>query len=173
LSAGDVIRQHKGKLTGTAAAIALTSALIVHWEGEKLVVSHNWFDPPDVYDVCNGITNKDMPSLKIGQRFTHEQCDDMRRMKLPNYINPLKKCINGFERMPVARQAALGSLSWNIGPRGVCKSEAVRNFNAGTIEAGCRALGNFIKANGVVLKGLWNRRHDSNWGEIAWCMEND
>lgn len=173
MSAGAIIRQHKGKLTGAAAAIALTSALIVHWEGEKLIASHNSFDPPGIVDVCNGITNRDIPWLKAGMKFTHEDCEALRIRSLPKYRDPLKKCVNGFETMPVARQAALGSASWNLGPGTICKSTAVRLLNAGETEAGCRALGNFIKANGVILNGLVNRRRDSNWGEIAWCMEND
>jgi lysozyme len=173
MSARDVIRQHKGKLTGAAAAIALTSALIVHWEGEKLVASHNSFDPPGVVDVCNGVTNYDLPWLKAGMVFTHEDCEALRQRLIPKYRDPLKVCIKGFEVMPVARQAALGSAAYNLGSGTVCKSTAVRLLNDGDTEGGCRALGNFIKANGVVLKGLVNRRQDSTWGEIAWCMEND
>jgi lysozyme len=70
-------------------------------------------------------------------------------------------------------QAALGSAAFNLGSHTICKSTAVRLLNEGDTAGGCRALGNFIKANGVVLKGLVNRRQDSTWGEIAWCMEND
>jgi lysozyme len=173
MSARDVIRRHKGKLAGAAAAIALTSALIVHWEGEKLVASHNSFDPPGVVDVCNGVTNYDLPWLRDGMKFTHEDCDALRQRLIPKYRDPLKACVSGFEAMPVARQAALTSAAYNLGPGTVCKSTAVRLLNTGDVSGGCRALGLFIKANGVVLKGLVNRRQDSTWGEIAWCMEND
>lgn len=173
MSAADVIRQHKGKLTGAAAALALTSALLVHWEGEDLVAVHNKFDPPGVVTVCNGITNYDLPWLKVGMRFTHEDCDALRVRAIPKYIDPLKKCIKDFEAMPPARQAALGSAAYNLGPATICHSTAVRLLNQGDVEGGCRALGNFIRANGVVLKGLVNRRQDSTWGEIAWCMENE
>lgn len=173
MSAESVIRQHKGKLTGTAAAIALTSAMIAHWEGEKLVASHNSFDPPGAVDVCNGVTNKTLPWLKEGMVFTHEDCEALRIRALPKYRDPLKVCVKGFEQMPPARQAALGSASWNLGPAMICNSLAVRLLNSGDVEGGCRALGNFIKANKIVLKGLVNRRNDSTWGEIAWCMENE
>lgn len=173
MSAGEVIRQHKGKLTGVAAAIALTSALIVHWEGEDLVAKHNSFDPPGVITVCTGITNYDIPWLKVGMTFTHADCDAMRARAIPKYREPLKKCVKDFETRPVAMQAAIGSAAFNLGAATICKSTAVRLLNEGDTEGGCRALGNFIKANGVVLKGLVNRRKDSTWGEIAWCMEND
>lgn len=179
MAARDVIRQHKGKLTGAAAAIALTSALIVHWEGEDLVAVQNRFDPINprtgqtVVTVCNGVTDYDLPWLKVGMVFTHADCEALRQRLIPKYREPLKACIKGFEQMPVARQASLGSAAYNLGTGAVCKSTAVRLLNEGDVEGGCRALGNFIKAAGVVLKGLWNRRHDSNWGEIAWCMEDD
>jgi lysozyme len=173
MTARDVIRQHKGKLTGTAAAIALTSALIVHWEGEDLVAKHNSFDPPGVITVCTGITNYDIPWLKVGMTFTRADCDAMRARAIPKYREPLKKCVKDFEARPVAMQAALGSAAFNLGSQTICKSTAVRLLNEGDTAGGCRALGLFIKANGVVLKGLVNRRQDSTWGEIAWCMEDD
>jgi lysozyme len=101
-AATGIIRQHKGKLTGSAAALALMSALILHWEGEKLVASHNSIDPPGIIDVCNGITNRELPWLKAGMKFTHEDCEALRLRLMPKYRDPLKKCIKGYEDMPPA-----------------------------------------------------------------------
>lgn len=177
MSARDVIRAQKRKLgiagTGAAAAIALSSTLILHWEGEDLVAKHYRHDPPGIITVCNGVTNYDIRTLTIGMRFTHEQCEDLRRLLVPKYRAPLVACVHGFAAMPLARQAALTSAAYNLGPGTVCRSTAVRRLNAGDVKGGCEALAAFIKANGVVLKGLINRRRDPDWGEIAWCLSGE
>ncbi|MGE0751871.1 MAG: lysozyme [Variibacter sp.] len=157
----------------SVGAAALAAAAIQHWEGEKLVASHNSFDPAGVVDVCNGITNRRWPWLKPGMRFTPEQCKQALIEIIPDYAAPLVNCINGFGGMPPHRQAALISASWNLGPATVCKSTAVKLLNAGDVLGGCKALGNFTKSNGVWLRGLWNRRNDTYWGEIAWCLRED
>jgi lysozyme len=147
--------------------------LIPHWEGVDLVALHNRFDPRGVVTVCNGVTNYDWPWLKVGAKFTPAECTAALIKLIPRYTEPLRKCVKGFDDFPPHRIAALTSASYNLGPGTICKSTTVRLLNAGNISGGCNALGNFVKADGKFLSGLFNRRHDKLWGEIAWCLRED
>lgn len=138
-----------------------------------MVAKHNSFDPKGVITVCDGVTNYDWPWLKVGMKFTPDDCRRAIIDLVPDYAEPLSKCVKGFETLPPHRQAALISAAYNLGPKTVCNSTAVRLLNRGYVEKGCEALGHFTRANGKVLKGLVNRRYDPKWGEIAWCKRND
>jgi lysozyme len=159
----------------SGAAMALAVVFIPHWEGMDLTVKHYAVDPPGVYTVCNGITNLDPEYawIRPGMKFTEPQCAEAFKRVLPTYIEPLAACIDNYYLMPPHRQIALLSAGYNLGTGAICKSTAVRLINAGKTTEGCKALGNFIKANGVVLQGLKNRRFDPKWGEIAWCLRSD
>ena len=63
-------QRHAGKYAGGAVAISLCAVLLAHWEGEDRTAKHNYFDPPGVITVCDGVTNYDWPSLKVGEKFT-------------------------------------------------------------------------------------------------------
>lgn len=171
------------KVAGAAIGIpvavaALASVLIPHWESGgrmDLTVRQQKFDPPGVYTVCDGVTNLDPAYawIRPGMQFTREQCAAAYALILPTYYAPLNDCVKGYAQMPPHRQTALLSAAYNLGPGTICRSTAVRLINEGRIDEGCEALGAFVRANGVVLKGLQNRRFDSKMGEIAWCKRND
>ena len=159
----------------SATAVALAWLFIPHWEGMDLVVKQNSFDRPGVYTVCNGITNLDPEYkwIRPGMKFTPEKCEAAFRAVIPNYEKPIAKCIKDYYSLPPHRQIAFLSAAFNLGAGTICKSTAVRKLNAGDTKGGCEALGAFVKANGVKLKGLKNRRFDPKWGEIAWCLRED
>jgi len=169
------IKTNKARYAGgaSAAGLALALVLITHWEGEDPIAKHNSFDPAGVITVCNGITNYDWPGLKVGDRFTHEQCQEALKQELPKYIDPLVKCIPSFPDMPPHRQAALISASYNLGPKRICEGGVGEAFRAGDIKAGCAYLVRYIRADGKVLRGLINRRTDAMWGENPWCLRED
>lgn len=170
-----VIAAGSGATALGAGALALAAVLIPHWEGMDLVVKQNSFDRPGVYTVCNGITNLDPEYswIRPGMKFTTERCAEAFKVVLPRYIEPLGKCVKNYYQLPPHRQVAFLSAGFNLGTGTICKSTAVRKLNAGDTKGGCEALGAFIKANGVVLQGLKNRRFDPKWGEIAWCLRED
>jgi lysozyme len=167
------IKQHKKKVVLGAATLTLCAVFIPHWEGMDRVAKHNAFDPAGVITVCNGITNYDDPNLKVGDHLTKQECEQRLKNAIPKYAQPLAECMTHFNEYGPHRQVAFISASYNLGPATVCKSTAVRLLNEGDIRGGCAALGNFIKADGKVLKGLVNRRNDPTWGEIAWCLRED
>jgi lysozyme len=161
----------------SAAAAALAFVFIPHWESGgrmDMTVRQQKIDPLGVYTVCHGITNldPDYKWIRPGMTFTEAQCAEAFAKVLPKYVEPLARCMPSFKDMPPHRQVALVSASYNLGPGRICGAVA-RHFNAGNVAAGCEALGQYVRANGKVLKGLQNRRYDPKWGEIAWCKRND
>lgn len=161
-----------------AAVAALSAVFIPHWEsGGRMdtTVRQQKIDPPGVYTVCDGVTNldPDYAWIKPGVTFTQAQCAEAFAKVLPKYYAPLNECVRDYAQMPPHRQVALLSAAYNLGAGTICASTAVRLLNAGRVDEGCQALARFIRANGVELKGLRNRRLDPKWGEVAWCKRND
>ena len=159
-----------------AAVAALAAVLIPHWESGgrmDLTVRQQKIDPPGVYTVCDGITNldPDYRHIRPGMTFTEVECAAAFAKVLPKYYAPLVDCIPGLAQMPPHRQTALLSAAYNLGPGTICRSTAVRLINEGRVAEGCEALGRFVRANGIVLRGLQNRRFDPKMGEIAWCKK--
>jgi len=163
-----------------AAVGALAAVFIPRWEGMSLVVEHQHFDPPGVYTVCNGVTNldPDYAWIRPGMKFTTEKCAEAFQKILPKYYEPLVGCIDGFMAYPPHRQVAVLSFAYNLGPGAVCgdrkhSGQIAATFNAGNAKGACKMMGAYVRANGVTLKGLQNRRFDPKWGEIAWCSRED
>lgn len=153
----------------SAAAAAICAIFLVAQEGFAPVARHERVDPPGVITWCFGRTNFDDPTVVAGTRFSREDCKKQLEADLPKYAAPLVRCIKGFSTMPPHRQAALTSAAYNLGPGTVCKSTAVRLLNQGYVVAGCNALMAYTRANGVVLRGLINRRRV----EVAMCKRED
>lgn len=141
----------------TAAAMAIALPFIASWEGDDgLVAKHLAIDPPGVITVCQGITNYDIPTLKEGDTYSREQCDQMFAEHLLHYTFTIDNCVK--VEVPASTRASLYSAGYNLGAGRVCASNIVRKINAGDLEGGCEVLLQYIKANGVVLRGLQRRR---------------
>jgi lysozyme len=172
-------QQKAGGAVGlSAAALALAAVFIPHWEsGGRMdtTVRHQSFDPAGVYTVCDGITNldPDFAYIRPGMIFTPQQCADGFKKILPKYIEPIAACIPTYYAMPPHRQVALLSFAYNLGPGRICGGRIAREFNAGHVKVACNLMGQYIRANGKVLKGLQNRRLNPKWGEISWCLKDD
>ena len=176
--ANPITRQHvtggvAGGAVGSVAAFALAAVLIPHWEGQDLRAKHNSFDPAGVITVCDGVTNYDWPWLKAGMTFTKEECQKALVDEIPKYAEPIAKCVPDFPTYPPHRWAALVSFSYNLGPARICNGPVGRALNAHDYVAACNLMTQYVRANGVVLPGLKNRRYDPVWGERAWCLRND
>jgi|APCry1669192522_1035417.scaffolds.fasta_scaffold00496_8 hypothetical protein len=86
-----------------ASALADTFARTGRREGRNYTVVHLPFDSPKVYTVCGGITNYDVPTLKLGQKFTGAECNKLIAGIIPRYAAPLQACIPSFTSMPPHR----------------------------------------------------------------------
>lgn len=156
--------------TATYAAIvsAMAAPFIAQWEGTDYVAHHARIDPPGVITWCHGNTNYDDPTVKVGTRFTKDECDVLLAKTLPKYLEPIDKCLK--VDVTLHNMLALLSASYNAGPKAVCNSSMVRLFNAGEPKAACDAFrGWYVRANGIVLQGLKNRRE----AERKMCLTED
>lgn len=156
-----------GKWVGSGVAVC--AGFLMLWEGYVAEPRHERVDPNGVMTWCYGRTNYDVPTPPAGTHFTKDDCKKFLEEDLQKYAAPIMKCMPGFAYMPPKRQAAVVSFGYNIGPERACKSTAIRQLNAGNVQAGCDAMMSWVSANGVVLKGLVNRRN----GERALCLAED
>jgi lysozyme len=175
-------RKHKiGILTATVVGLLWGGAqygqgLLPHWEGAdkaRNVAIHQSFDPRGVVTVCSGITNYDIPGLKPGDVYTRLMCNDAEKAATPKYNAMLASCLPKDFMVGDHQHAAMLSFVYNVGKRNFCESSVGRDFRAGKREQACDDMGKFVRANGVVLRGLVNRRYDKFLGEIAWCKRDD
>lgn len=146
---------------GAAGAIALAVVFIKPWEGLWTTAQVDTIGTGRPVTVCYGETE----GVKLGQRFTKEQCSDMLKAKLPRYAAEIAPCI----KVPISdkERAAYISFAYNVGSAGFCRSSAASRLNAGDHRGACDALMGWTKAQGKVVKGLVNRRT----AERKLCLE--
>ena len=163
-----------GKVAALSAAGAMLAGVLVgHWEGMNTTAKHLSFDPPGVITVCGGITNYDWPWLKVGMKFTEEECRKALSEAAVRYAEKVVKCVPSLPTMPPHRQAAITSFAVNLGPGKVCGTSIAKDLNAGRVKQACDAMVKYTYANGKFLQGLLNRRTDAMWGERPWCLRED
>lgn len=132
-----------------AGAVALAVPLVMLLEG---TVMHSYKDPIGIVTACVGHTG---PELRMGQRYTREQCETMLYADLEKHAAALD-CI----RAPLTdgQKAAFLSFAFNVGNRAFCGSTLVRKANAGDMPGACAELSRWTIAGGRELQGLVNRR---------------
>lgn len=142
--------------------------------GEKVSVAiHQKFDPKGVITACHGHTNLDDPNLKEGDVYTAVMCSELLAQDLPKYNAQLASCLPDNFMVGDHQHTAMLSFVYNVGQGNFCNSSVGRAFREGRREEGCRNMGKFVRAAGKVLPGLQNRRYDTFWGEIEWCLRED
>lgn len=151
------------------AAVVIVTAFLMAWEGFAPVAVHERVDPARVVTYCYGRTNYDDPTVRVGERFTKEQCDKFLAEDMPRYTKPLRSCLRGWDAMGPHRQAAFITAAYNLGSGTVCKSLMAKKLNAGDVRGACDAFMRYVYANGRKLKGLVNRRA----AERANCLRED
>lgn len=140
-----------------AGAIAIALALVAAAEG---LVTSTYPDVGGVPTYCYGETK----NAEWGKTYTKEQCDEQLAARLVEFNEGVNSCVT--VDLPDTRRAALVSLAYNIGVPAFCKSTVVRKLNAGDVQGGCDAMLMWNKVNGVVWRGLTNRRQK----ERALCL---
>ncbi len=138
-----------GAGAGAAMLLALATTTVGQFEGLRTVA---YRDIVGVPTVCYGETR----GVRMGQRYTKTECDAMLLKGLDEFADRMERCIT----RPMGNDAyvAFLSLGWNIGTGALCKSSAVRLYNAGERRAACRAFMLWNKAGGRVVPGLTRRR---------------
>lgn len=133
-----------------AALIALLVLIVGPFEGLRLFA---YRDTNGIATVCYGETK----GVKITDRHTKEECDEIFGHSLRDYAQHVEQCIS--REMSIKTEAAFVSLAYNIGWQGFCRSRVAALYNAGELEAACEAMTAFVRdLRGVVLPGLVRRR---------------
>lgn len=132
-----------------AASAALLLAVVPVFEGTVL---KTYRDPIGILTSCMGHTG---PELKIGQKWTTEQCNQQLAEDLNKHADALA-CI----RPPLTdgQKAAFVSFAYNVGVPKFCQSTLVKKANAMDMPGACAELSRWTYAGGRELPGLVTRR---------------
>lgn len=132
-----------------AGTVALAVPLVMLYEGTVL---RSYRDPVGIVTACVGHTG---PELRMGQRYTRQQCEDMLYGDLLKHAAALD-CV----KTPMAenQKAAFLSFAFNVGNKAFCESTLVRKANAGDLPGACAELSRWTLAGGRELPGLVKRR---------------
>ena len=141
----------RGKLVAKigAGATALAVPLVMLYEGTVL---QSYRDPIGIITACVGHTG---PELRMGQRYTRQQCEDMLYGDLLKHAQALD-CIK--QPMTDGQKAAFLSFAFNVGNKAFCDSTLARKANAGDMPGACAELSRWTRAGGRELPGLVKRR---------------
>lgn len=115
-------------------------------------VLQSYRDPIGIVTACVGHTG---PELRMGQRYTRQQCEDMLYGDLLKHAQALD-CIK--QPMTDGQKAAFLSFAFNVGNKALCDSTLARKANAGDMAGACAELSRWTRAGGRELPGLVKRR---------------
>lgn len=144
-----VVNSRVGKW-GITLVTASLIALVAKWEGTRFDV---YLDVGDVPTVCEGYTG---PEVKMGDRWTREQCDVAFHTALAKHGEGVLACMT--VRPSQQTYEGFASFGYNVGVGAVCKSTAIKKWNAGDAVGACNEFRRWINAGGKPWKGLINRR---------------
>lgn len=145
---------------GGAAVIAIAGVIVKPWEGN---VDHGYLDVIGVPTACYGHTGKD---VRVGQKYTADQCDAWLRKDMGHAYQAVSRCITA--PLYPHEAAAFVSLAYNVGDDGVCGSTLQRMANAWNYAGACAQIKRYVYAKGRYVQGLANRRQ----AEYSMCMGN-
>lgn len=166
---------HKVAAGGGFAAAAVAASMLITpmWEGMDKVAKRDMIGTGHPVTYCYGQTDE-FGAVKVGTRFTKQECDAKLAESLPKYWYGIAPCIK--VDIPAKVAGALTDAAYNAGVGAVCKSPMVRKINAGDLRGGCEAFtGWYVRSAGKVRRGLIARRqglpHDARMSEKQLCHE--
>lgn len=129
----------------------LALAIIKKFEGCKLVAFQC---PAGVWTIGWGQTK----GIKPGMRWTQEEADADLEKTVDEFMDEVLSVCPVLEETPPYMLAACTSLAYNIGVGAFAKSSICRHTKNGRYIDAANAFLLYIKAGGVILKGLQKRR---------------
>jgi lysozyme len=164
---GNFFKQKK-KTAGlglTGAALLAATLLIKPWEGR---VYTPYKDVGNVITVCDGHTG---PDIIWGKTYTDAECDQF-------LADDTKIAEAGVDKYlltdpPEAVKAAFISFTFNVGVNAFRTSTLLKMANRNDFLGACNQLSRWVHVNGVVYKGLVNRRvlgDDTRISERQLCL---
>ena len=128
-------------VAGGSSALVIANQFLNEREGNKLIA---YRDAGGVVTVCRGVV---LPGLRVGQRFTEEQCNVMNDAALREKDVELDKLVHVPMSAP-QRAAFISFCTYNIGAGKCARSTALRELNAGNRNAACAAIRQWIRDGG-------------------------
>lgn len=134
------------------SATAHAVPIVKRWEGCRLEA---YLCPAGIWTIGWGATG---PGIVKGLRWTQAQADDRLALDLDRFLKGVRSVL----KRPAtdAQLGAMTSLAYNIGVGAFKDSTLLRKFNAGDIAGAAAEFPKWKRSNGVVLKGLVDRRAD-------------
>lgn len=140
---------------GATTAVALSgTALIAPNEG---LVLETYLDAVGIVTACYGHTG---PELKLGMKFTVDQCNIMLLADLKTHNQEMRR----YVAVPLTeyQEAAFTSFVYNAGVTNFRNSTMLKLLNKGDYKGACNQLTSWVYAKGIKLKGLVTRRGIEN-----------
>lgn len=134
-----------------AGVLLLAGGLIAKWEGVRY---EPYQDVVGVWTVCYGHTGNVVP----GKKYTIDECKALLREDMLEANGHVRRCV--ARPMPEGVEAALTSLTFNVGPVAVCHKTIGAYAKAGDWPRTCAELDKWKYAGGRVFRGLVLRRAD-------------
>ena len=143
---------------GLSSALATSGMFIAKHEG---LVLGTYPDPVGIVTSCYGHTG---PELKLGQKFSEDECLEQLAKDLSKHNNEMSRYI----KVPLSAEehAAYLSFTYNVGVGNFKPSTLLKLLNKGQRVEACEQLTRWVFAKGKKLQGLVNRRND----EKALCL---
>lgn len=130
---------------------AVLVAAVAAFEGLRTVA---YRDPVGIPTICFGETR----GVRIGDRKTAAECRTLLQNRLYEFEAGVRSCLLYPDKLPDGTYAAILSFAYNVGTNAFCQSTLKRKLDKGDIKGACAELPRWVKAKGVRLPGLVNRR---------------
>lgn len=140
-----------------AAVVAMATAFIMPWEGKRNSAYLDTIAKPSVWTVCYGHTGK---YAYKGAKYSDAKCKDILAEDVGSHYAGIARCMD-VANTPVSVQASSLELAFNVGVGAFCKSTMMRKIAAKDYKGACAELDKWVKAGGVTVRGLVNRRNAS------------
>jgi len=128
-------------VAGGSSALVIANQFLNEREGNKLIA---YRDAGGVVTVCRGVV---LPGMRVGQRFTEEQCNVMNEAALKASDVQVDTLVHVPMSAP-QRAAVISFCAYNIGPGKCGASTFLRKLNAGDRPGACAEIRKWIKDGG-------------------------
>ena len=153
-------RVRTSRLKKGAAITGLAVALVGGFEGLR---TSAYLDPVGIPTICFGETK----NVRLGMKMTRAECGDLLVASLKRHEYGMRQCLRRPDDLSDKTYAAFLSFTYNVGVGAFCRSTLARKANAGDLRGACNELPKWVRAGGIKLRGLVNRRAD----ERRLCLE--
>ena len=145
-------------IKGCIAAVGLTAAIIMNFEGKSNTI---YPDPVEIPTVCYGhvLTPTDHKGT-----YTDKECMTL----LLQDIGIAEKAVERYVKVDITpdQKEALVSFVYNVGSGNFRSSTLLRKLNKGDIVGACNEMPRWVYSKGIKLRGLVKRREL----ERQWCL---